>query len=213
MTKKVFPGQEENEKIIKAFFRHPFILIKNEFIPILLFIASIATMTFFFYLYPPFVFLGSFIVFILSITWGFYSYYTWIKDKYVITDHRIIDIEQVTLFTRSQKEAPLARIQDVSSEIKSFWGALFRFGSVHVQTASDTSLTLDDVPNPEKIQSIIFNLIKEAKKEEDEDKGIIKKMIEMLRGMGAKEEDIMKELEKKSGLNEEKENSIENKES
>jgi len=202
-TKKIFPGQGEDEKVIKVLFRHVFILIKNEFMPVVLFLASIIVMSFFFYLYPPFVFLFAFVVFLLSITWGFYSYFTWVRDKYIITDQRIVDVEQITLFARSQREAPLERVQDVAYEIKGFWGAILKFGTVTIQTAGEAVLTLDDVPDPEKIQKIIFDLIKEKKGEEDENKGIIKKMIDMLKRMGAKESDIRKELEERSGIDSE----------
>ena len=180
MLKKIFSSQNEDEKIIVVANRHFVTFFRDAIGSIFLFAASLVVMILFFYV--PYVLILSFVVFVFSIIGGFYSYFTWEKDKYVITDLRVVDMDQITLFTKSQKEAFLDKIQDVSSEIKGFLGMIFKYGNVTIQTAGETSLTLDDVANPDKVQKIIFDLIRnKEKKEPDSDSNLMQKMTEMIR--------------------------------
>jgi len=198
--KKYFSGQGNDEQIIKLLHKHSCILVQNEIMPGIIFLVTVVLMTFFFHMYTPYVFLISFVVFLFSIVWGYYHYFTWVKDKYIITNQRILDIEQITFFNRSQREAPLEKIQDVTFEIKGPLGASFNFGTITIQTAGESSLTLDDIPDPEKNQKIIFDLIREKQNnQKGDDKGLIGKMLDMLKSMGASEEKIKAELEKSTG--------------
>src|SRR3989339_835751 len=146
--KKAFFGQEENEKIIKAMNRHPFVLAKSEISPAIIFLISVTIMTVCLFLkaeYLGYVFLVAFVVFLFSLVWAYYGYFVWSRDKYIITDQRVVDVEQNTFFSRSQREASLEKIQDITLEIKGFWGSAFNFGSIVIQTAGEASLTLEDV--------------------------------------------------------------------
>lgn len=173
-------SQNEGEKIIKTMHRHPLTFFRDAIGSIFLFFASLVVMIMFFYV--PLVLPIAFLVFVFSIIGGFYSYFTWEKDMFLITNQRIVDIEQKTLFSKSQKEAYLEKIQDVSFEIKGILGSLFNYGTVSIQTASDSVLTLNDVASPESVQKIIFNIVKEeSSKSQDDDGNLMKKMAEMIR--------------------------------
>jgi len=176
--KIIFSGQNNDEKVIKVSNRHPFTFFRDAVGSFVLFFASLAAMLVFFYV--PYVLPVAFVVFVFSIIGGFYSYFTWERDKFIITDQRVVDIEQKTLFMRSQKETYLDKIQDVSFDIKGFWGSIFHYGTVNIQTASGTSLTLDDIHQPEVVQKMILELIKENESYSD-DEGLFEKMTEMIR--------------------------------
>jgi len=180
MIKKHFSTQNDDEKIIKLLNRHSFTFFRDAFGSIFIFFASLVMMLMFFYV--PYALIISFAFFVFSIIGGFYSYFTWERDKYIITDQRIVDIDQITLFTRSQKEATFDKIQDVTSEVRGFWGSVFNYGNVIIQTAGENSLTLSDVANPEQIQKIIFDLAQDKKEENDsEEKNVIKKMASIIK--------------------------------
>ncbi len=68
----------------------------------------------------------------------FFYYVKWIDHRFdliILTDRRMVDINQDRLFNRKVSEANLAQIQDVASEIKGFWGSMLNFGSLNIQTA------------------------------------------------------------------------------
>jgi len=119
--KKAFFGQEENEKIIKAMNRHPFVLAKSEISPAIIFLISVTIMTVCLFLkaeYLGYVFLVAFVVFLFSLVWAYYGYFVWSRDKYIITDQRVVDVEQNTFFSRSQREASLEKILPKLNHLK-----------------------------------------------------------------------------------------------
>jgi len=178
MKKKlVFPTQNADEKIIKVANRHPISFVRDAFWSIILFILSFSAMLYFFYV--PYVLPLAFLVFVFSIIGFFYSYFTWSKDKYIITDQRVVDMDQKTLFSRSQKEAFIDKIQDVVSETKGFLGSVFKYGNVNIQTAGETPLTLDDIANPDMIQKIISDLMRDSRTKDEG--GLIQKMTNMIK--------------------------------
>lgn len=92
-----------------------------------------------------------------------YFIYSWVVyyfDVFVITDQRVIDIQQTGIFRRSVVEAPMSRIQDVTYNIAGFFATLFNYGRVTVRTASNSEVTMDSVSNPEEVHEIIVELQK-----------------------------------------------------
>lgn len=76
---------------------------------------------------------------VLLLLW-IYGFLIWIDyyfDVWVITDQRIINIEQKGLFKRVTSELELSRVQDVTTDISGFIPTLLDFGDVLVQTAGE----------------------------------------------------------------------------
>ncbi|MFW5885248.1 MAG: hypothetical protein ACOCUF_03430 [Patescibacteria group bacterium] len=178
-----FKGRRKNEEIILVLRRHWLIFV-FKFLPFLFFALLIAILggvirgnfgfiqinintqleiliELLFYL---FIWLGAFVVWI--------NYYL---DVWIITDRRIIDVEQVALFRRSVSELEHSKIQDTTSEIHGFLPTLFRYGYIYIQTAGETQRFLfKQVPNPVKTRNIIMKLQKAAlKKEKQKEKAIL----------------------------------------
>lgn len=92
----------------------------------------------------------------------FISYYL---DVWIVTNDRIIDIEQYNIFSRSVSELDLFRIQDVSSEVHGFIRSLFRYGEVEIKTASQSiDLVFHAVPHPDVVREDLIRLSHEDRK-------------------------------------------------
>ncbi len=156
--KKIFKGQSDNEKVLYVWGRHFITLVVEEIVPCIFIAVSLAVMVAFFYEY--YIFLGAFAFFLFFSVWAFYAYFVWVRDRYIVTDHRIIDYDQWGIFKRSLREAPLDKVQDITINVHGFLGTIFHYGDVVLQTASETSLILEEVPAPEKIQRILSDLSK-----------------------------------------------------
>ncbi|MDD5438223.1 MAG: PH domain-containing protein [Patescibacteria group bacterium] len=155
--------QLKDEEQIKAMVRRHAVTLIG---PLLLAMLSIVIP--FFFLFPLFN-LGIFgvIVFAVLIIIGaflaFRTIFVWDNDVLIVTNLRIVDIDQHGLFSRHVSEANLSAIQDVSWKKQGFWQTLFRMGSVTVQTAGATAtIQGDDLPRPEKIQNLINDTRHEA---------------------------------------------------
>ena len=89
-----------------------------------------------------------------------YFYLEWRNDSMVVTDSRVIRIERtIPTFTVNINEIPLDRIQEVNTELPQYdlFARIFDYGHIELKNASDAGdLVLDLVPNPDKVQDIIF---------------------------------------------------------
>jgi len=93
------------------------------------------------------------------LTFFFFRFVEFYLDLWIVTNDRIIDIEQLGLFSRSISELDLFRIQDVSSEVHGFFPTIFRYGNVVVKTASSNShIIFRNVKNPNGIRENLINL-------------------------------------------------------
>lgn len=86
-------------------------------------------------------------------------------DTWIVTNRRIINIEQKGLFSRTVSELHLNQVQDVTSETKGFLETFLTYGDVHVQTAGERSrFHFINIDNPDEVKVTISRLVAEAKK-------------------------------------------------
>lgn len=99
------------------------------------------------------------ILFLIWTTFTFYSWFIWYFDVAILTNKRVIVIEQKALFNKTVSAAGLEKIQDSTVEISGFVPTLFGYGAVIIQTAGEApNLTIRDVPEPGKAQQKILHL-------------------------------------------------------
>lgn len=78
-------------------------------------------------------------------------------DVWVITNRRIIDVEQKGFFVRQVSNFPLDRIQDVTSGSNGLFAMWLSFGDVRIQTASvSRDLVMKQVPFPEEVKDLML---------------------------------------------------------
>ena len=83
----------------------------------------------------------------------------WRTTHFVITTHRVLIRRGI--LSRSGRDVPLSRVNDVSFE-HSFFERLLGCGTLLVESAGERGqVVLDDVPRVEKVQGQIYQLIEE----------------------------------------------------
>lgn len=163
--------QKSYEKVVYIARRHIFTF----FIQILLFLV-LGAMPFGIYLMiksmfptllsvPPVYALGVLLgsIYYLSVLLFFFtSFVDFYLDVWIVTNDRIIDIEQFGLFSRTISELELFRIQDITTNVHGIFPTIFKYGDVIVQTASsNTGIVFHNVPNPNKIRESLLELAHE----------------------------------------------------
>ena len=97
---------------------------------------------------------------------GFTEFIDYYLDVWIVTNERIINIEQKGLFTRVASEMHLTAIQDVTSEVSGILHTFLHYGNVYVQTAGEkTEFEFENVPQPAKVTKLINELLIEEEKE------------------------------------------------
>ncbi|MEY4731750.1 MAG: hypothetical protein RL681_696 [Candidatus Parcubacteria bacterium] len=154
----------ENERVMKAVRQHWFVFVLEMFFLIILALLPLLE----FILPSAARFLGISLslgspALFLTATWFLFVWVTffvvWTNyylDTWIVTDKRVIDIEQKGLFNRSVSECSLDRVQDVTTEVKGFLPTLLRYGDVTIQTAGEQErFVMRNVPEPYSIKDAI----------------------------------------------------------
>jgi len=113
---------------------------------------------------PITVILGS--LYFLSIwLFAFLEFTDYYLDTWIVTNERIINIEQEGLFHRTASELDLAAVQDTTAEIRGIIQTLFTYGNVFVQTAgSKGRFHFKNINNPETVKEKVNLLVEQDKK-------------------------------------------------
>ena len=78
-------------------------------------------------------------------------------DVWIVTDRKIIDVEQHRLFSRDISEFGLDRIQNITIEVSGILPTMLHFGNIHVETAGESrKFIIKYVPHPDKVKDVIF---------------------------------------------------------
>ena len=105
-----------------------------------------------------------YLILILSIT-----FIRWLEeemDMIIVTNERIISIDQVTFMHRTISETELSQVQDVKHVAKGLLANLFGFGSLEIQTAAHKVVfVIKAVYNPFEMARGILDLCNTYKKE------------------------------------------------
>jgi len=113
---------------------------------------------------PLFVVLAS--IYFLSIwLFAFLEFTDYYLDTWIVTNERIINIEQEGLFHRTASELDLAAVQDATAEIRGIVQTVFTYGNVFVQTAGEKGrFHFKNIDNPERVKELVTKLVEEDKK-------------------------------------------------
>jgi membrane protein YdbS with pleckstrin-like domain len=170
-----FPGQREDEEVKFILRRHPITLVPVVFISCFMVVLPLAAYSFFiaptfpFFLREPY---HDFYFLLTTIYYGFLwiiLFIEWLDyylDVWIITNQRILDIQQKNLFHRVASEIDLKRVQDISSTVEGPLQTFFQYGDIQIQTASENNLINPrQVPHPVTVRREIMELCKAAQDE------------------------------------------------
>ncbi len=159
-----FRGQHDNEKILSVIHRHWFdIAVHYVFIAVIavllvggtFFVDTIERMFGVTHLMPIVLFIDSIVV---TFLW-FYGFLIWIDywlDVWIVTDQRVVNIEQKGLFSRHVSELHFHTVQDVTSKVQGIIPTILNYGDVEVQTAAEkTRFLFRHVPDPYAIKAML----------------------------------------------------------
>lgn len=89
----------------------------------------------------------------------FFTFWTdYHLDGWIITNKRVVDIEQRGFFRRNIASFRLERLQDVNTVVNGIIATFLNFGDIHVQTAgSEREFVLKYAQNPGHVKQVIMN--------------------------------------------------------
>lgn len=172
---------QEGEKILLKLRKHWIILVRDTgataalgLLPFFLFglIGTLAPFPFGFSFFSAFGALVSSVWLLaiwmtLAIVWT--DYYL---DLWIVTDRRIISVDQAGLFRRTVTTLNLDDIQEITVHTNGPVQALLQFGSIEIETSGpDDEPDMEGIPNPEYMRQVILDQIHAARKAVEDAKG------------------------------------------
>jgi hypothetical protein len=150
-----FNGQRDDEEVLFVFRRHIIAMRKGFYMLLVPFALSSI---------PPLIWQTKLELFLLPIgglLLGLilFSYYflMWRFTYYIVTDQRIRQVTQKGFFGTDVVELNLSKIQNISYNIPGFFGEIFHFGTLVIQTFVG-DLVIRNVEHPEKT----YNMLQDA---------------------------------------------------
>ncbi len=88
----------------------------------------------------------------MSMVWTHYY-----LDLWIITDRRIIVIDQIHFFNRKVSSFRLERLQDIKVAVNGVLATFLNYGTIRAQTASaaESNFMTGGLPEPRELQSLI----------------------------------------------------------
>jgi hypothetical protein len=156
--KKAFHGQLDDENVLLICRRHPWVFIRHLWMPVgagvLLWVLALLIGPYVTVI-PAVLAIAGTVIPLLGIG---YFFVEWYNDQVIITDRRVIRVENTILnFRTNISEVQLANVHEVNSSIPStdIFARLFGYGTISIKTTSGM-VKFDFIPNPAGVQNVIF---------------------------------------------------------
>jgi len=161
---------EESEEVLQIVRKHWFIIVVELFgifvmvlLPFIMFLvyfivpAESLPLTFHPEDHIPLIAYGIIVWLLFSIMTGFMIWTHYYLDLWIITDRRIIVIDQVQFFNRKVSSFRLERLQDIKITMNGILATFLNFGSIQAQTAgaAEMNFKTSGLPEPRELQAVI----------------------------------------------------------
>ncbi len=167
MHKKLFPSQRPDEKLFIVARQHWFILFKRLMIVFILFIVPLIII-------PLLLNAGSglanndissLVYYLRDVYWtglfvaAFVVWAIWYLNLYIVSEERVVDIDQLGLLKQVVSELNIETVEDVTSETVGLFGSFLNYGTVHIQTAGASErFEFENVPDPANVANVVLTL-------------------------------------------------------
>lgn len=171
----MFPGQQENEEVILVIRQH-WIVFVSRFLLWFLFVVILMGLDYFIPSYAPILLTPPYSnvlallknVYLMFLMLGLLM--VWIiyyLNLQIVTNERVVDIDQHSLLHHKISEVYLSRVQDVTAEVDGLFPTFFNYGNVHIQTAGETErFVFSRIANPAAVAKLIADLYEQIPAEE-----------------------------------------------
>ncbi len=158
-----FPGRQPDEVVVISSKRHLVAFLARLPLPLTLLIApilffliaeifGIRFVSIVFETLPLIATLPFFIVSLLLIA---YHYFDWRNDDLIVTTKRVIHIERILFYGEQRRDAPLSRVQDVTT-LSDIFDYIFDSDSLIITTAGVGKIAIDHIRRADEVREAIL---------------------------------------------------------
>lgn len=149
-----FKGQRPQERVLNVIRRHPIVFFWPLLQATLALAIAIIVLIYFDFGNIFYIVGGLAALFIFAVISKIWFLYT--NSFCLITNQRVININQKGFFSRQITETEYAKIQDVTNNTRGMLGTSLNFGEIVIQTAGkENKLSIKFIPDPYQVQQEI----------------------------------------------------------
>ena len=160
MREFTFDGQRADESVEEVIRNHPFVLFWPGFKCVLILAVPVAALI---YLGASTIFaISAFLALLIDFSIFGRVWYEFSASVFLITNQRIMYLDQVGFFKRKIIETNLDKIQDVSSDTSGMIRTSLDFGDVMIRTAgasAGSEIIIKNIAHPYQVQQAISKRI------------------------------------------------------
>lgn len=160
-----YPGQPRDEITRRVIYKHPMAVTPILLALVLVVMALLGLLIFYNnnpyfleqHLSSPIISLIGFLILSLVILLVLGTIWIWRRNRIIVTNHHIVDIDQIGLFNRTVSTLRLEEIQDISAKINGPLQNILQYGTIIIQTAGEReNFVFDFVPDPYDLERYIL---------------------------------------------------------
>ncbi len=158
-----FEGQHEDETVKMVFRRH--ILTATKGLVLLVVFMALGVVPLLIWPDQPILFWVFCVAVLIGLLACGYHYMLWYFSVFIITDQRIRQINQRSLFKKSVTDILMSKVQSVSYDIPGVFATMFGYGTLLIQ-AQVGDLEITKVSRPAKVYDKIQSIMGKFKNEQ-----------------------------------------------
>ncbi len=155
-----FKGQRPNEAVLNVVRRHPIVFFWPLLQSTLVLAVIVIVLVYFDFGVIFYIIAGIGLLYIFEII--FKIRFIYLDSFCLVTNQRVINVDQRGFFDRRITETELSKIQDVTNTTSGMWATALNFGEIIIQTAgTESRLIIKYIPDPYRLQQeITKNLVR-----------------------------------------------------
>lgn len=153
-----FSGQRSGEKVVEVIKNHPFVLFFPGLKSVVFLVAGVAI-----YLLWPSQYSGMVLLIFILIAFAifFRVFFNYSQSIFLITNQRVINVDQKGFWKRNIIETEHEKITAVSTDTSGFIKTMLKYGDLIIRVSgagNDQALHIKNIPSPYEIQQKIAGM-------------------------------------------------------
>lgn len=154
--------QEEDESVVIFVRQHKWALVRSMLVPIGLLAITFIAAAVLSQIIPALTIILVIVALLIPLLFGFYVLIDWSDDYYVVTNKRLVHVDELPIVRKRREEAPLSSITEIQFARHSILAHVLDFGDLRVETFGG-AVAMRDIPQPNRVKEAILREIERVK--------------------------------------------------
>lgn len=152
----------EDEAVIVFVRQHKWSLFRSMLVPFGILAVTFIVAVIVSEIVPGLTVLVVILALLIPVLFGFYILIDWTDDYYVVTNKRLVHVDEMPIIRKRREEAPLSSITEIQFARHSILAHLLDFGDLRVETFGG-AVAMRDIPHPNGVKESIQREIERVK--------------------------------------------------